>query len=341
MTDLWGVAAACRLTGLSRATLYRHRNPPAPPKPRTPRRPPPSALSDVERQQVLELLNRPEYVDMAPAQVWARELDEGRWWCSESTMYRILRAAGQTGERRAQATHPAQTKPELVADAPNQVWSWDITKLRGPVKGVWFNLYTVIDIWSRYVVGHLVAAYEDGQLAEALIADAAARERVDPDQLTVHADRGAAMISKTVTQLLTDLKIGRSHSRPKTSNDNPYIEASFKTLKYDPTFPERFGSIQHARQHCEAFYTYYNHEHRHSGIGLHTPASVHHGTAGQTRQQRQRTLDAAWTAHPERFGRRRPQPPRLPYRAWINKPDTNDPHQAVTPAGTAPPPAQS
>lgn len=199
-------------------------------------------------------------------------------------MYRILRAAGQTGERRAQATHPARTKPELVADAPNQVWSWDITRLRGPVKGVWFHLYTVIDIWSRYVVGHLIAAYEDGQLAEALIADAAARERVNPDQLTVHADRGAAMTSKTVTQLLTDLKIGRSHSRPKTSNDNPYIEASFKTLKYDPMFPERFGSIQHARQHCEAFYTYYNHEHRHSGIGLHTPASVHHGTAGQIRE---------------------------------------------------------
>jgi len=208
-------------------------------------------------------------------------------------MYRILRAAGQTGERRAQATHPARTKPELVADAPNQVWSWDITRLRGPVKGIWFHLYTVIDIWSRYVVGHLVAAAEDGQLAEALIADAAARERVDPDQLIVHADRGAAMTCKTVTQLLSDLKIGRSHSRPKTSNDNPFIEAGFKTLKYDPTFPERFGSIQHARQHCEAFYSYYNHEHRHSGIGLHTPASVHHGTAEQIREQRQRTLDTA------------------------------------------------
>jgi putative transposase len=155
--------------------------------------------------------------------VWARELDEGRWWCSQSTMYRILRAAGQSGERRNQATHPARTKPELVADAPNQVWSWDITKLRGPVKGVWYHLYTVIDIWSRYVVGYLVAAGEDGQLAEALIADAAVRERVDPDQLTVHADRGAAMTCKTVTQLLADLKIGRSHSRPKTSNDNPYV----------------------------------------------------------------------------------------------------------------------
>lgn len=329
----------CRLTGLSRATLYRRRTPPAPPKPRMPRKPPPSALSETERAQVLALLNRPQYQDLAPAQVWARELDEGRWWCSESTMYRILRAAGQSGERRAQATHPARTKPELVADAANQVWSWDITKMRGPVKGVWYHLYTVIDIYSRYVVGHLVAAAEDGQLAEALIADAAARERVDPDQLTVHADRGAAMTCKTVTQLLTDLKIGRSHSRPKTSNDNPYIEASFKTLKYDPTFPDRFGSLQHARQHCDAFYSYYNHEHRHSGIGLHTPASVHHGTAEAIREQRQHTLDAAWAAHPERFGRRRPKPPRLPDRAWINKPDNTAPDQPATTTPTTALPA--
>ncbi|WP_436528451.1 IS3 family transposase [Actinoplanes sp. HUAS TT8] len=338
---MWGIAPACRLTGVSRATLYRRSAPPMVSRPRAPRKPPPSALSEIEREQVLQLLNRPEYADLAPAQVWARELDEGRWWCSESTMYRILRAAGQTGERRSQATHPARAKPELVADAANQVWSWDITKLRGPVKGVWFHLYTVIDIWSRYVVGHLVAGYEDGQLAEALIADAATRERVNPDQLIVHADRGAAMTSKTVTQLLTDLKIGRSHSRPKTSNDNPFIEASFKTLKYDPTFPDRFGSIQHARQHCEAFYTYYNHEHRHSGIGLHTPASVHHGTAGQIRQQRQHTLDAAWAAHPQRFGRRRPQPPRLPDRAWINKPDDNDLEQVTAAAAKSVPPAQS
>ncbi len=205
---------------------------------------------------------------------------------------------------------------------------WDITRLRGPAKGVWYHLYTVLDIFSRYVVGHLVAAAEDGQLAEALIADAATRERVDADQLTVHADRGGAMTCKSVTQLLSDLRITRSHSRPKTSNDNPYIEASFKTLKYDPTFPDRFGSLQHARQHCEAFYTYYNHEHRHSGIGLHTPASVHYGTAELVRAERQRTLDAARDAHPERFTRR-PHAPRLPGRAWINKPDTSDPIDPV------------
>jgi putative transposase len=294
-------------------------------------------LSPTERQQVLDLLNQPAYADLAPAQVWARELDEGRWWCSQSTMYRFLRAAGQTGERRRQATHPARVKPELLATAPNQIWSWDITRLRGPVKGVWYHLYTVLDIFSRYVVGHLVAAAEDGHLAEALIADAATRERVDRDQLTVHADRGGAMTCKTVTQLLSDLRITRSHSRPKTSNDNPYIEASFKTLKYDPTFPDRFGSLQHARQHCEEFYTYYNHEHRHSGIGLHTPASVHHGTAELVRVERQRTLDAAWATHPERFARR-PRAPRLPDRAWINKPDTSDPTDPVAsrpPVGAA------
>ncbi|MBT8226382.1 MAG: IS3 family transposase [Dactylosporangium sp.] len=316
-----GTAGACRLTGLSRATIYRHRNPP-PPRASRPRRPPPCALSTEERQAVLELLNQPEYVDLAPAQVWARELDAGRWWCSQSTMYRILRQAGQCGERRRQATHPARVKPELVADAPNQVWSWDITKLRGPDKGVWYHLYTVIDIFSRYVVGHLVATNEDGELAEALIADAAARERVERDQLTIHADRGGAMVCKTVAQLLSDLRITRSHSRPKTSNDNP-IEASFKTLKYDPAFPDRFGSIHHARAYCADFYEYYNHEHRHSGIGLHTPASVHQGTAPAVRRARQATLDAAYAAHPERFARR-PTAPTIPTRAWINNPDTTD-----------------
>jgi transposase InsO family protein len=276
-------------------------------------------LSPDERAAVLDLLNQPQYADLAPAQVWARELDEGRYWCSQSTMYRILREHDQVGERRAQATHPARKKPELMADAPNVIWSWDITKLRGPQRGVWYQLYTVIDIWSRYVVGHLVAATEDSHLAEALIADAIARHRVDRGRLTVHADRGPAMTSKTVVQLLADLNVARSHSRPKTSNDNPFIEASFKTLKYDPAFPGRFGSIQHAREHCEAFYTYYNHEHRHSGIGLHTPASVHFGTAETIREQRQLTLNAAYAAHPARFTRR-PGAPELPTQAWINKP---------------------
>lgn len=320
---MWGTTAACRLAGVSRATLYRRLNPPAR-KPAAPRAPSPIALSPAERQRVLELLNSPQYVDLAPAQVWARELDEGRYWCSQSTMYRILRSVGQVGDRRAQATHPARKKPELMADGPNQVWCWDITKLRGPRRGSWYHLYTVIDIWSRFVVGHLVAQREDAELAEALIADAAAREGVDRDQLTIHADRGAAMTSKTVAQLMTDLKITRSHSRPKTSNDNPFIESSFKTLKYDPTFPSMFGSIWHARQHCEGFYAYYNHEHRHSGIALHTPASVHYGTAELVRQQRQRTLNDAYLTHPERFTHRPRAPQHLP-QVWINKPDPPDP----------------
>lgn len=264
---MWGTVAACRLTGRSRATYYRKLNP-LPRKEPVPRGPSPIALRPAERQAVLDLLNQAGYADLAPAQVWARELDAGRYWCSESTMYRILRDHGQVGERRAQAQHPARKKPELMADAPNVVWSWDITKLKGPERGVWYQLYTVIDIWSRFVVGHLVAAAEDSELAEALIADAVARHRVDRDQLTIHADRGPAMTSKTVAQLLTDLKVTRSHSRPKTSNDNPYIEASFKTLKYDPAFPERFGSIQDARTHCDEFYTYYNHEHRSLGVDL-------------------------------------------------------------------------
>ena len=286
-----------------------------------PRRAAHNALSPAEQQRVLELLDSPEYVDLSPGQVWARELDEGRWWCSESTMYRLLRRAGQAGERRRQATHPSRVKPELMADAPNRVWSWDITKLRGPVKGVWYHLYTVIDIWSRYVVAHLVAPGEDGDLAEALIADAALREAINPDQLTIHADRGGAMTCKTVAQLLQDLKITRSHSRPKTSNDNPFIESSFKTLKYHPAFPDRFGSIQDARRFCEDFYVYYNHEHRHSGIGLHTPASMHLGTAEAVQTERQRTLNAAYAAHPERFTRR-PKAPPLPGSAWINQPRT-------------------
>jgi transposase InsO family protein len=311
-----GTTAACRLTGRSRATHYR-RLKPRPPSVRRPRPAPPSALSPAERAAVLELLNRPEYAELPPAQVWARELDAGNYWCSPSTMYRILRQAGQSGERRRQATHPAKVKPELVADGPSQVWSWDITKLRGPAKGDWYHLYVLIDIYSRYVVGWTVAAREDSLLAEELIRTAIQTNGVVPH--TVHADRGTSMTSKPVAQLLTDLGVTRSHSRPKTSNDNPYSEAHFKTIKYSGDFPDRFGSLQHARDWCEGFLTYYNHEHRHSAIGLHTPASVHYGTADLVREQRAITLTQAYAAHPERFGRR-PQPPTLPTAVWINEP---------------------
>jgi putative transposase len=312
------VKKACVLTGLSRATHYRHANPTGPMHgPRLPRTSPPQALTEGERAQVLDLLKSPTYQDLAIPQVWARELDEGRYWCSMSTMYRIARAAGQVSERRRQATHPPRTRPELVARGPSEVWSWDITALKGPVKGVWYKCYVVLDIFSRYVTGWLVAAAEDAVTAKDFLADAVARNGVEPH--TIHADRGGAMVSKPVSELLVDLGVLRSHSRPRTSNDNPYSEAQFKTMKYVPDFPERFGSLEDARVFCDGFFLSYNHEHRHSGIGMHTPASVHFGTAEQIDLQRQHTLDRAYTAHPERFARR-PRPPRLPEAAWINQP---------------------
>ncbi len=268
---------------------------------------------------MLEVLHQERYADLSVAQVWARELDEGRYHASQSTMHRILRAAGEVRERHRQATHPPRKRPELMADAPCQVWSWDITKLRGPGKGVWNSLYVIIDIYSRYVPGYLVAPSEDAELAEALIADAIDRSAAAPR--VVHADRGSSMTSRTVAELLTELGVTRTHSRPKTSNDNPYSEAQFKTLKHCPHCPERFGSIQHARAFADEFFALYNHEHRHSGIGLHTPASVHFGTAEQVRDQRAATLATAHSAHPERFAHR-PTPPEIPLVAWTNEPAT-------------------
>jgi putative transposase len=310
---------ACELLGKSRATHYRQQTPRVHGPPR-PRPAPPNKLSEAERQRVLTLLRSPEYCDLAPAQVWARLLDDGVYLCSISTMYRLLAAAGQTRERRRQRTHPAKKKPELIARRPNEVYSWDITKLQGPERGVYYELFVIIDIYSRYVVGWMVAPAETGELAEAFIAEVLARQGIAPGQLTLHADRGTSMTSKPVAQLLVDLGVARSHSRPHTSNDNPYSEANFKTLKYCPAFPGRFGSIQHARAFCEAFFDHYNHVHRHAGIGLHTPASVHYGTAPEIRAQRAVTLDAAYAANPARFGYRRPQPPKLPSVAWINEP---------------------
>jgi putative transposase len=308
-------ARACALLGWSRATHYRAQTPTIPRA--VTRRPTPSnALSTEERHQVLAVLNSRRFCDKSVAQVWATLLDEGSYLCSMSTMHRILRCAGQAGERRRQARHPARTKPELLATGPGQVWSWDITKLRGPVRGVYYDLYVILDIFSRYVVGWTVAARESAEIAEQLIADSIARHG---RPVSLHADRGTSMTSKSVAQLLVDLGVARSHSRPHVSNDNPYSEAQFKTLKYAPVFPDQFGSLADARALCEAFFGYYNHEHRHSGIGLHTPASVHHGTAHQIRARRAVTLDAAYTANPHRFATR-PTPPRLPEAAWINQP---------------------
>jgi transposase InsO family protein len=312
------VQKSCGLTGISRATHYRHAHPKGRMHgPWLPRTRPPSALSAVERAAVLDLLASPAYADLAIPQVWARELDEGRYWCSMSTMYRIARTAGQVSERRQQATHPPRVRPELAAHSPSEVWSWDITALKGPIKGVWYKCYVVIDIFSRYVTGWLVAAAEDAVVAKDFLAQAVRRNGREPH--TIHADRGGVMVSKPVSELLVDLGVLRSHSRPRTSNDNPYSEAQFKTMKYVPDFPERFGSLADARRFCDGFFLAYNHEHRHSGIGWHTPASVHFGTAEQIQTQRQATLDRARAAHPERFARR-PRAPRLPEVVWINQP---------------------
>ena len=310
---------ACRLLGMSRATQHRRCAPPVlgPPVPRPS---PPNALGEAERQQILTLLRSEEYCDLAPAQVWARLLDDGVYLCSISTMYRLLAAAGESRERRRQRTHPAKKKPELIANKPNQVWSWDITKLRSATRGKYYELYVIIDIYSRYVVGWTVAAAETGELAKDFIEGVHLEQGITKDTLTLHADRGTSMTSKPVSQLLVDLGVDRSHSRPHVSNDNPYSEAAFKTLKYCPAFPGSFGSIEDARAFCKIFFDYYNHEHRHSGIGLHTPASVHYGTATAIREQRAVVLDAAFAAHPDRFHSRRPTPPKLPTVAWINDP---------------------
>ncbi|MEO5874578.1 MAG: IS3 family transposase [Streptosporangiaceae bacterium] len=311
---------ACDLLGKSRSTVHRARHPkPRAEGPTRPRADHPAKLSAEEAHEVIETLNSRRFMDKAPAQAWATMLDEGTYLCSISTMYRLLRAEGLTGDRRRQATHPAKVKPELVATGPDQVWSWDVTKLKGPVKGVTYCLFVMLDIYSRYVVHWEIWPTENGRLARKFIKNCF-RFNGGSFPNTIHSDRGTPMTSKNVTGLLADLRIDQSHSRPKVSNDNPYSEANFKTLKYCPAFPGRFGSLQDARAFCTDFFTYYNHEHRHSGIGLHTPASVHLGTATQIRAERARVLAAAYAVNPHRF-RRQPSPPALPERAWINKPE--------------------
>jgi putative transposase len=320
LSTLVGTRPACRALGAAPATVYRRRRPPAPTPPR-PRPVPARALSAAEREAVLAELHSERFVDCSPAQVWATLLDEGRYLASERTMYRILAAEhGQVRERRAQLDRPAYQAPELLAERPNEVWSWDITKLKGPAKWTYYYLYVILDVFSRYAVGWTVQHRENAQVAQALIAQAAEQQQIVPGRLTVHADRGSSMTSKPVAFLLADLGVTKTHNRPYTSTDNPYSEAQFKTLKYRPGFPQRFDSIEHARGFCREFFAFYNHEHRHSGIGLMTPATVHHGHAEQTLDGRQHVLDAAYAATPERFVRRPPTPPALPTAAWINKP---------------------
>jgi len=306
------------LIGRSRATHYRHQQPPFL-GPRKPRSVPDNgqALTAAERAHVLRLINSDRYADLAICQIYARELDEGNYWCSTSSMYRIAADAGQNRERRRLATHPAKVKPELLADGPSQVWSWDITKLRGPRKGLWFHLYVLIDIYSRYNPSWIVSAHESAELAEQFIAEAIERNGATPH--TVHADRGVSMTSGLVSELLTNLGIVRSHSRPRVSNDNPFSEAQFKTLKYLHDFPKSFASLADAREFLEGFFNEYNHIHHHSGIGWHTPASVHYGTADAIDEARQITLTAAFQANRARFSRR-PTPPKTPKVAYINEP---------------------
>ena len=316
-----GTRAACAALGRSRATYYRrHRQSPARPRPVRERGLQPRALSEAERAEVLDVLHQERFVDQAPASIYANLLDEGRYLCSVPTMYRVLGAENEVHERRRQATHPAMVKPELLATGPNEIWSWDITKLLGPEKWTYFHLYVVIDIFSRYVVGWLLASRETAQLAERLLGETIRKQNVGVDQLTIHADRGTSMASKPVALLLADLGVTKSHSRPHCSNDNPYSEAHFKTLKYRPEFPGRFGSIEDGRAFCQRFFRWYNHEHRHSGLGFHTPAAVHFSYAEGIQAERVRVLQAAYVAHPERFVRQVPLPPALPGPAWINKP---------------------
>jgi putative transposase len=312
-------APACRVLGLPRASLYRARRPAAVARCRPA---PPRALDPRERQGVLDLLHT-RFIDQAPAQVHATLLDEGTYVCSPRTMYRILDAAQEIKERRDQVRRPHSAAPELLATRPNAVWSWDITKLLGPAKWTYFYLYVILDIFSRYVVGWMLAPHESAALAERLIAETCAKHGIQPGQLTLHADRGASMRSKPVALLLADLGVTKTHSRPQVSNDNPFSEAHFKTLKYCPQFPERFGSIEDGRAFGQDFFRWYNHAHCHSGLGFLTPAVVHFGRAATVRAHRQHVLAAAYAAHPERFVKGRPQLADLPTAVWINPPTKN------------------
>lgn len=326
------VAPVCDAIDFSRATFYRHlATLTKPPRVCAPRRRSPRALSDAERQEVLDLLRSPRFADRPPAQIVAVLLDEGRFYCSVRTMYRILDSAGEVRERRNVLTHPAYQKPELMTTAPNTLWSWDITKLLGPAKWSYFNLYVILDVFSRRVVGWMIAYRERAGLAETLIEETCAKENIEPGQLTLHADNGPSMTSKTVALLLGDLGVTKTHSRPYVSDDNPFSESQFKTLKYRPDFPARFGSIEDARAFCRLFFAWYNSEHRHSALGYLTPDTVHQGLANAAVAYRQTTLLAAYAAHPERFVSKVPNPWPVPTAVWINPPKPKPDSPTVAP----------
>lgn len=314
------VASLCRGLGISRATLYRRKHPKSPVAQSRERGASIKALSPPERQTVLDLLHEERFLDQAPAEVYATLLDEGIYHCSVRGMYRILEAHQEVRERRDQAQRTSYTKPEPQATGPNQVWTWDITKRLGPVKWTYFYLYVVLDIYSRYAVGWLLAPRESAALAQRLLEETCTRHGIPPGQLSIHADRGSSMRSQPVALLLSDLGVTQSHSRPRVSNDNPFSESQFKTLKYRPEFPERFGSIEEARAFGKKFFAWYNREHHHSGIGWMTPYTVHYGQAPKVTEARQRVLDSAYEQHPERFIRKKPTAPELPQEVWINPP---------------------
>jgi putative transposase len=315
-----GRAASCRVLGIPRASLYRQLGQKRQPSLPALRPAPARALAPAERAAVLEQLHSERFQDKPPAQVYATLLDEGTYLCSIRTMYRLLEQNQEVRERRNQLTHPHYQKPELLATGPNQVWSWDITKLLGPVKWTYFYLYVILDIFSRYVVGWMVAPGESAALAKRLIGETCRKQGITPDQLTLHANRGSSMRSKPVAFLLADLGVTKSHSRPHVSDDNPFSESQFKTLKYRPEFPDRFGCIQDARSFCQHFFPWYNIEHHHSGIGLLTPEMLHRGRAEEVIRRRQDILSQAYERKPERFVRAHPKPPDKPTAVWINPP---------------------
>jgi putative transposase len=314
-----GIQAACAAFAYPRSSFYRHQQAQTVADP-VPRPKPARALSPDERTQVRALLESERFADESPYEIYATLLDEGAYYCSIRTMYRILQEHGEVQERRNQLRHPTYTKPELLATGPNQLWSWDITKLRGSATWQYYYLYVILDVFSRYVVGWLLADHEAAELAEQLIVESCRKQDIRRDQLTLHADRGAAMIAKTLAQLLTDLGVDKSHSRPHTPDDNPFSEAQFKTMKYQPDYPDRFDSKDHALTWARAFFPWYNHEHHHTALGLLTPDVVHFGQAPEILAKRQTTLSAAYERHPERFVHGSPQPPPLPAIVWLNPP---------------------
>ena len=314
------VQQACAALAVPRASFYRWQNPEEDDQKERQRPAPPLALSCDEEKAVLDILHADRFVDQAPREIYNTLLDEGNYLCSVSTIYRILGKHEEVRERRNQLSHPHYQKPELLACAPNQLWSWDITKLKGPVKWTYYYLYVIIDVFSRYVVGWMVAHRELSSLAQKLIEQTCEKQNIQPGKLTIHADRGSSMKSKPGAFLMADMGITKSHSRPYVSNDNPYSESQFKTLKYRPEFPERFGAIVDARLFCQPFFRWYNSEHYHSGIGFLTPEDVHYGRADQIIKERQAVLIAAYEIHPKRFKGKMPQPAALPPAVWINKP---------------------